>query len=126
MNTVMQWGKLTALIEPVYPQAEGAGWPPVGLERVLRNHFLQHWFNLSVAISTICPGTSGSQSPRRSQRVPMPSSRCCIDSRHPQVVRSMGCANRALSLSLASSSKRCASGSSCFEVKRRSLVNGSW
>ena len=47
MNTVMPWGKLTALIEPVYPQAEGGGRPPVGLERMLRIHFLQHWFNLS-------------------------------------------------------------------------------
>ena len=47
MNTVMPWGRLTALIEPVYPQGEGAGRPPVGLERMLRIHFLQHWFNLS-------------------------------------------------------------------------------
>jgi IS5 family transposase len=47
MNTVMPWGNLTALIEPVYPQGEGAGRPPVGLERMLRIHFLQHWFNLS-------------------------------------------------------------------------------
>ena len=31
MNTVMPWGRLTALIEPVYPQGEGAGRPPVGL-----------------------------------------------------------------------------------------------
>jgi len=47
MNTVMPWGKLTGLIEPVYPQSEGAGRPAVGLERMLRIHFLQHWFNLS-------------------------------------------------------------------------------
>src|ERR1019366_2788432 len=47
MNTVMPWGKLTALIEPVYPQGEGAGRPPGGLERMLRIHFLQHWVNLS-------------------------------------------------------------------------------
>ncbi|MGH8197299.1 MAG: IS5 family transposase, partial [Steroidobacteraceae bacterium] len=47
MNRVVPWGKLTALIEPVYPQGEGAGRPPVGLERMLRIHFLQHWFNLS-------------------------------------------------------------------------------
>ena len=47
MNRVLPWGKLTALIEPVYPQGEGAGRPPVGLERMLRIHFLQHWFNLS-------------------------------------------------------------------------------
>src|SRR6202140_5952902 len=47
MNTVMPWGKLTALIEPGSPRAGGAGRPPVGLERMLRIHFLQHWFNLS-------------------------------------------------------------------------------
>ena len=37
---------LCALIEPVYPKA-GNGRPPVGLERMLRIYFLQHWFNLS-------------------------------------------------------------------------------
>jgi len=47
MNTVVPWEKLTALIEPLYPRGEGAGRPPVGLERMLRIHFLQHWFNLS-------------------------------------------------------------------------------
>jgi IS5 family transposase len=47
MNTVVPWQKLTALIEPVYPSEGGAGRPPVGLERMLRIHFLQHWFNLS-------------------------------------------------------------------------------
>lgn len=47
MNTVVPWEKLTALIEPMYPKGEGAGRPPVGLERMLRVHFLQHWFNLS-------------------------------------------------------------------------------
>ena len=34
------------LIDPFYPQA-GNGRPPVGLERMLRIYFLQHWFNLS-------------------------------------------------------------------------------
>ena len=47
MNTVVPWEKLTALIEPVYPAGDGAGRPPIGLERMLRIHFLQHWFNLS-------------------------------------------------------------------------------
>jgi len=47
MNTVVPWEKLTGLIEPVYPAGEGAGRPPIGLERMLRIHFLQHWFNLS-------------------------------------------------------------------------------
>ncbi len=31
----------------MYPKGEGAGRPPVGLERMLRIHCLQHWFNLS-------------------------------------------------------------------------------
>jgi IS5 family transposase len=47
MNTVMRWQKLTALIEPVYPSGEGAGRPPVGLERMQGIHFLQHAFNLA-------------------------------------------------------------------------------
>jgi len=47
MNSVMPWQKLTALMEPVYRSGEGAGRPPVGLERMLRIHFLQHWFNLA-------------------------------------------------------------------------------
>lgn len=47
MEQVIPWGELCKVIEPFYPQAEGAGRPPVGLERMLRIHFLQHWFNLS-------------------------------------------------------------------------------
>jgi IS5 family transposase len=47
MNAVVPWGRMRALIEPMYPKGEGAGRPPVGLERMLRIHFLQHWFNLS-------------------------------------------------------------------------------
>jgi IS5 family transposase len=47
MNSVMPWEKLRALIEPAYPAGDGAGRPPVGLARMLRIHFLQHWFNLS-------------------------------------------------------------------------------
>ena len=40
------WCKHT-VVEPFYPAGEGAGRPPIGLERMLRIHFLQHWFNLS-------------------------------------------------------------------------------
>ena len=47
MHSVVPWSKLLALVEPLYPPGEGAGRPPVGLERMLRIHFLQHWFNLS-------------------------------------------------------------------------------
>lgn len=47
MNTVVPWEKLPALIEPVYPAGEGAGRPPIGLERMLRIHSLQRWFNFT-------------------------------------------------------------------------------
>ena len=47
MNQVVPWRPLVDLIAPVYPKGEGAGRPPVGLERMLRIHCLQHWFNLS-------------------------------------------------------------------------------
>jgi IS5 family transposase len=46
MERVVPWKELCALIEPYYPNS-GRGRPPVGLERMLRLHFLQHWFNLS-------------------------------------------------------------------------------
>lgn len=46
MDAIVPWAKLTARIEPCYPKA-GAGRPPMPLERMLRIHFLQHWFNLS-------------------------------------------------------------------------------
>ena len=48
MERVVPWEALLARIEPVYyPKKRGAGRPAVGLERMLRIHFLQHWFNLS-------------------------------------------------------------------------------
>ena len=47
MEQITPWRGLCKVIEPFYPKAEGAGRPPAGLERVLRIHFLQHWFNLS-------------------------------------------------------------------------------
>lgn len=47
MNRVVPWADLVAVIEPVYPRAEGPGRPPVGIERMLRLHCLQQWFNLS-------------------------------------------------------------------------------
>ena len=46
MDAVIPWARLAALIEPHYPNT-GRGRPPVGLERMLRLHFLQHWYNLS-------------------------------------------------------------------------------
>jgi IS5 family transposase len=46
MERVAPWRELCALVEPFYPKP-GNGRPPIGLERMLRLHFLQHWFNLS-------------------------------------------------------------------------------
>ncbi|MDP2378387.1 IS5 family transposase [Reyranella sp.] len=46
MDRVVPWAALCRLIEPVYPKP-GNGRPPIGLERMLRIYFLQHWFNLS-------------------------------------------------------------------------------
>lgn len=48
MERVVPWAELCALILPVYPrEPAGAGRRPVGLERMLRIYFVQHWFNLS-------------------------------------------------------------------------------
>ena len=47
MEAVIPWQDLCKVIKPFYPKPKGAGRPPVGLERMLRIHFLQHWFNLS-------------------------------------------------------------------------------
>lgn len=46
MDRVVPWSRLCALIAPYYPKA-GNGRPPIPLERMLRIHFLQAWFNLS-------------------------------------------------------------------------------
>ncbi len=32
------------MVEPHYPKGEG-GRPPIGLERMMRMLFVQHWFN---------------------------------------------------------------------------------
>jgi transposase, IS5 family len=46
MDKLVPWSAFVALIEPHYPRGKN-GRPPVGLERMLRLYFLQHWFNLS-------------------------------------------------------------------------------
>lgn len=46
MNEIVPWQALCEVIEPHYPKA-GNGRPPVGLERMLRMYFVQHWFNLA-------------------------------------------------------------------------------
>lgn len=46
MDAIVPWSALYEVIEPHYPQA-GNGRPPIGLEHMLRIHFIQHWFNLA-------------------------------------------------------------------------------
>ena len=46
MDALVPWGELCAVVEPHYPKA-GNGRRPIGLERMLRLHFLQLWFNLA-------------------------------------------------------------------------------
>jgi transposase, IS5 family len=46
MQAIVPWPALCEVIEPFYPKGVG-GRPPIGLERMLRIHFVQHWFNLA-------------------------------------------------------------------------------
>lgn len=46
MEALVPWKELLGLIDPFYPKA-GNGRRPIGLERMLKIHFLQHWFNLA-------------------------------------------------------------------------------
>jgi len=46
MEKVVPWTDLQAVIEPRYPKGK-RGRPPVGLERMLRVHFVQQWYGLS-------------------------------------------------------------------------------
>lgn len=48
MEALIPWALLIALIEPHYPKpSTKGGRPAIGLETMLRIHFLQQWFNLS-------------------------------------------------------------------------------
>ena len=47
MESIIPWAELSEVIEPYYPVPAKAGRPPVGIDRMLRIHFLQHWFELS-------------------------------------------------------------------------------
>ncbi len=46
MESIVPWAALCAVIEPYYHKA-GDGRPPIGLEHMLRIHFLQDWLNLA-------------------------------------------------------------------------------
>ena len=42
MDKIIPWEGLREVVEPFCPKPEGAGRRPVGLERMLQIHFLQH------------------------------------------------------------------------------------
>jgi len=46
MEAIVPWVALCDVIKPFYPKA-GNGHPPIGLERMLRIHFIEHGFNLA-------------------------------------------------------------------------------
>jgi IS5 family transposase len=46
MSRTVPWADLCAAIDPRYTE-RGNGCPPIGLERMLRIYFIQHWFNLA-------------------------------------------------------------------------------
>ena len=48
MDRIIPWPELAAAVQTAYPKvSEHGGRPPIPLERMLRIHFLQLWFNLS-------------------------------------------------------------------------------
>jgi IS5 family transposase len=50
MDQVVPWRDLCSIVEPFYPRV-GHGRPPIGLERMLRLHCLQHcWGGRPVGI----------------------------------------------------------------------------
>ena len=46
MERVVPWARLVERLQPFYPKG-GRGRPPIGLERMLRLHFLQQWYGLA-------------------------------------------------------------------------------
>lgn len=46
MEKNVPWQELCSVIEPHCPKA-GKGRPPIGLVRMLRMYFVQHWFGLA-------------------------------------------------------------------------------
>ena len=46
MEQVVPWRRLVERLRPLYPKGE-RGRPPIGLERMLRIHFLQQWYGLA-------------------------------------------------------------------------------
>lgn len=77
MQAILPWAALCEVIEPYYPKA-GNGRPPIGLERMLRIHFIQHWFNLAdlaceeVRCTTVPACVASWESIWGASRCPMP------------------------------------------------------
>ncbi len=46
MDQIIPWKALSKVIKPYHPKPKGADKRPIGIERMLRIHFLQHWFEL--------------------------------------------------------------------------------
>jgi len=46
MELVVPWTRLVERLRPLYPKGE-RGRPPIGLERMLRLHFVQQWYGLA-------------------------------------------------------------------------------
>ena len=47
MDQIIPWQEMSEAVKPHYPAPKGAGRRPIGIERMLRIQFLQHWFELS-------------------------------------------------------------------------------
>jgi len=76
MGLVIPWQPILALIEPSYPKA-GNGTQPMPLERMLRIHFMQRWFNLSdQAMEDALYDSESMRRPRRSTRRRCATRRC--------------------------------------------------
>lgn len=54
MEAILPWVALCEVIKPYYPKA-GNGCPPIGLERMQRIHFIQHWFNFADVEAVLMP-----------------------------------------------------------------------
>ena len=48
MDKVVPWGALLALLQPAYPTSGHRGRPPMALASMLRIHFMQQWYALSI------------------------------------------------------------------------------
>jgi IS5 family transposase len=47
MDEAVPWQRLCRIVRHHYPAGDGPGLPPVGLDRMLRIYFVQHWYDLS-------------------------------------------------------------------------------